>query len=90
MNTIYVIEAEDMRLCHLGDLGQKELTPEQGDPVVVRESLGNVVGVGRDQPVFLFLQDLAALGRVLLHLLLLEPVTDDLRFPVGVVAGGAL
>ncbi len=28
-NTIYTIEAEDLRLCHLGDLGQKELTPEQ-------------------------------------------------------------
>lgn len=29
LNTIYTIEAEGMRLCHLGDLGQKELTPEQ-------------------------------------------------------------
>lgn len=28
-NTIYTIEAEDLRLCHLGDLGQKELTEEQ-------------------------------------------------------------
>ena len=28
-NTIYTIEAEEMRLCHLGDFGQKELTPEQ-------------------------------------------------------------
>ena len=28
-NTIYTIEAEDMRFCHLGDLGQKELTDEQ-------------------------------------------------------------
>jgi L-ascorbate metabolism protein UlaG (beta-lactamase superfamily) len=28
-NTIYVIEAEDMRICHLGDLGQKQLTDEQ-------------------------------------------------------------
>ena len=28
-NTIYVIEAEDLRICHLGDLGQKELTDEQ-------------------------------------------------------------
>jgi len=28
-NTIYVIEAEDMRFCHLGDFGQKELTDEQ-------------------------------------------------------------
>ncbi|MCX6718731.1 MAG: MBL fold metallo-hydrolase [Candidatus Staskawiczbacteria bacterium] len=28
-NTIYLIEAEDLRFCHLGDLGQKELTDEQ-------------------------------------------------------------
>lgn len=28
-NTIYTIEAEDMKFCHLGDLGQKELTSEQ-------------------------------------------------------------
>lgn len=28
-NTIYTIEAEDIRFCHLGDLGQKELTDEQ-------------------------------------------------------------
>lgn len=27
--TIYTIEAEDLRICHLGDLGQKELTDEQ-------------------------------------------------------------
>lgn len=28
-NTIYAIEAEEMRICHLGDLGQKELTEDQ-------------------------------------------------------------
>ncbi len=28
-NAIYAIEAEDMRFCHLGDLGQKQLTDEQ-------------------------------------------------------------
>lgn len=33
LNTIYTIEAEDMRLCHLGDLGQKELVPEQVDAI---------------------------------------------------------
>ena len=31
INTIYTIEAEDIRICHLGDLGEKELTPEQLD-----------------------------------------------------------
>jgi L-ascorbate metabolism protein UlaG (beta-lactamase superfamily) len=28
-NTIYTIESEEIRLCHLGDLGQKELTSDQ-------------------------------------------------------------
>ncbi len=28
-NTIYVFETEEMRFCHLGDLGQKQLTDEQ-------------------------------------------------------------
>jgi L-ascorbate metabolism protein UlaG (beta-lactamase superfamily) len=32
-NTIYTIEAEDMRFCHLGDLGQKQLTDEQIDKI---------------------------------------------------------
>ncbi|OGZ78146.1 MAG: hypothetical protein A2358_02240 [Candidatus Staskawiczbacteria bacterium RIFOXYB1_FULL_37_44] len=32
-NTIYIIEAEEMRFCHLGDLGQKLLTDEQVDKI---------------------------------------------------------
>jgi len=28
-NTIFTVESEGLRLCHLGDLGQKELTDEQ-------------------------------------------------------------
>ncbi len=32
-NTIYKIEAEEIKLCHLGDLAQKELTPEQLDEI---------------------------------------------------------
>jgi len=32
-NTIYTIETEDMKLCHLGDLGQKELTSEQVEKI---------------------------------------------------------
>jgi L-ascorbate metabolism protein UlaG (beta-lactamase superfamily) len=28
-NTIYIFEAEDLRFCHLGDFGQKQLTDEQ-------------------------------------------------------------
>jgi L-ascorbate metabolism protein UlaG (beta-lactamase superfamily) len=34
--TVYVIEAEGIRICHLGDLGQKELTSEQ------LEKIGNI------------------------------------------------
>ncbi len=33
LNTIYTIESEDIRLCHLGDLGQKELTSEQVEKI---------------------------------------------------------
>lgn len=32
-NTIYVIEAEDMKICHLGDFGEKELSSEQLDKI---------------------------------------------------------
>lgn len=32
-NTIYTLESEDLKLCHLGDLGQKELTDEQLDKI---------------------------------------------------------
>ncbi len=35
-NVIYTIESEDIRICHLGDLGQKELAKEQ------LEEIGNV------------------------------------------------
>lgn len=32
-NTIFVIEAEELKICHLGDLGQKELTSEQVEQI---------------------------------------------------------
>lgn len=35
-NTIYTIEAEDIKFCHLGDFGQKQLTDEQ------LEKIGNI------------------------------------------------
>jgi len=45
-NTIYSIEAEGVRLCHLGDFGQKELTSEQleeiGDVDVLMMPVGGV------------------------------------------------
>lgn len=46
LNTIYVIEAEDMRLCHLGDFGQKELTADQlekiGDIDILMVPVGGI------------------------------------------------
>ncbi len=36
INTIYTIEAEGLRFCHLGDLGQKQLADEQ------LEKIGNI------------------------------------------------
>lgn len=46
LNTLYVIEAEGIKLCHLGDIGQKELTSEQleaiGDVDVLFLPVGGV------------------------------------------------
>lgn len=46
LNTIYVIEVEDMRLCHLGDFGQKELTTDQlekiGDIDILMVPVGGI------------------------------------------------
>jgi L-ascorbate metabolism protein UlaG (beta-lactamase superfamily) len=45
-NTIYVIEAEEIRLCHLGDFGEKELSSEQieqiGDIDILMVPVGGV------------------------------------------------
>ena len=43
-NTIYTIEVEDMRLCHMGDFGQKELTAEQLEAIGVIDILFIPVG----------------------------------------------
>ncbi|MGD0576875.1 MAG: MBL fold metallo-hydrolase [Candidatus Staskawiczbacteria bacterium] len=45
-NTIYVIEAEDLRFCHLGDLGQKLLTDEQLERIDAIDVLMIPVGGG--------------------------------------------
>ncbi|MBZ9578307.1 MBL fold metallo-hydrolase [Patescibacteria group bacterium] len=46
LNTIYTIETEEIRLCHLGDLGQKELDSEQlekiGDIDILMIPIGGV------------------------------------------------
>ena len=50
INTIYAIEAEGMRLCHLGDLGQTELTEDQvakiGNVDILFVPVGGVYTVG--------------------------------------------
>jgi len=55
MNTIYTIEAEDIRLCHLGDLGQKELTPEQvekiGEVDILMIPVGGIYTIGAKEAV---------------------------------------
>jgi len=33
LNTIYIMKAEDMTICHLGDLGQEKLTENQVDEI---------------------------------------------------------
>lgn len=50
LNTMYCIEAEDIKVCHLGDLGQKELTSEQleaiGDLDLLLIPVGGVYTIG--------------------------------------------
>lgn len=45
-NAIYTIDTEDMRFCHLGDLGQSELNPEQLDKIGQIDVLMIPVGGG--------------------------------------------
>lgn len=44
VNTIYIIEAEHIKFCHLGDLGQKQLTDEQVDAIGMVDILMIPVG----------------------------------------------
>ncbi|MEK7125019.1 MAG: MBL fold metallo-hydrolase [Patescibacteria group bacterium] len=50
LNTIFVIKAEDMTVCHLGDIGQETLTEEQvemiGDVDVLMVPVGGTFTVG--------------------------------------------
>lgn len=43
-NTIYIIEAEGIKICHLGDLGQKKLTDEQLEKIDEIDILMTPVG----------------------------------------------
>ena len=55
LNVIYIIEAEGMRICHLGDLGQKELFPEQvekiGDIDVLMLPIGGVYTIDAKEAI---------------------------------------
>jgi L-ascorbate metabolism protein UlaG (beta-lactamase superfamily) len=44
INTIYTIEAEGIKMCHLGDLGQKQLTDEQLEKIGIVDVLMIPVG----------------------------------------------
>ncbi len=50
VNTIYTIEAEEMRICHMGDFGQGEITNEQlkniGDVDILMIPVGGVFTIG--------------------------------------------
>jgi len=54
-NTVYTIEAEDLKLCHLGDLGQKELQPEQiekiGEVDILMIPVGGVYTISAKEAV---------------------------------------
>ena len=60
LNTIYTIESEDMRLCHLGDFGQKELTSEQieeiGDVDILMIPVGGVYTISAKEALRLMSQ----------------------------------
>ena len=54
-NTIYIIEAEDMKVCHLGDLGQKELSDNQlekiGDIDILMVPVGGIYTINGSEAV---------------------------------------
>jgi len=53
--TIYTIEAEEIKLCHLGDLGQKELTSEQlekiGDVDILMIPIGGIFTIDAKEAI---------------------------------------
>ncbi len=54
-NTIFIIETEDIKICHLGDLGQQELTNNQleqiGDINILMIPVGGVYTIGPERAV---------------------------------------
>jgi L-ascorbate metabolism protein UlaG (beta-lactamase superfamily) len=59
-NTIFVIETEDLKICHLGDLGQKELTTDQveqiGEVDVLLMPVGGVYTISSKEAVKIMAQ----------------------------------
>ena len=55
VNTISIIEAEDMKICHLGDLGQKELSDNQlekiGEVDILMIPVGGVYTINGSEAV---------------------------------------
>lgn len=58
--TIYVIETEEMKICHLGDLGQKELPPEQlekiGDVDILMLPIGGTFTINAEEAIKIMTQ----------------------------------
>jgi len=58
--TIYIIEAEGMRICHLGDLGQKELSSDQlekiGEVDILIIPVGGVYTIDADEAIKIMAQ----------------------------------
>ena len=54
-NTIYTIETEEMKICHLGDFGQKELTSEQlekiGEIDILMIPLGGIYTISAKEAI---------------------------------------
>lgn len=48
LNTIYTLEIDGIKVCHLGDLGQKELSPDQIDAIGDVDILMASIGGGYD------------------------------------------
>jgi len=58
--TIYTIESEEIKLCHLGDLGQKELTSEQleeiGDIDILMVPIGGIYTIDSQKAINIMAQ----------------------------------
>jgi len=55
LNTLFVMEVEGIRICHLGDLGQKELTDKQiellGEIDILMIPVGGIYTIGSEKAI---------------------------------------